>query len=156
MIHNTLLVILNIFSASFTRKLQESATILVKVFRFDIVLRKTIFIMIKNQVKNSQFGSCADGVKMLFDSLVTEIAERVATEVKASIVPKEPSSDNTSEYYTISEVCEKLRISKATFHNHVNAGLIKTVKIGRRTLIESKAFDDVMASRNGNCNELKN
>jgi len=55
-------------------------------------------------------------------------------------------------YYTRDEVCEKLKICKATFHNWKNAGKLPTVKIGGRVYIDAEALDrSLCETDNGHC-----
>ena len=46
--------------------------------------------------------------------------------------------------YTRDQVCEKFDICKATFHNWVNAEVMKTIKISGRTYVESAEVDRLM------------
>ena len=46
--------------------------------------------------------------------------------------------------YTREQVCEKFDICKATFHNWVNAEVLKSFKIGSKTYVESAEIDRLM------------
>jgi DNA binding domain, excisionase family len=53
-------------------------------------------------------------------------------------------SDMTVHYFTREEVCKRLNICKATFHNWVNAGKMKSIKIGNRVYVVSSEIDRIM------------
>jgi excisionase family DNA binding protein len=43
--------------------------------------------------------------------------------------------------YTLNEVLEILRVSRATLYRHIDSGLIKPVKLGRRVLFPESEID---------------
>lgn len=47
-------------------------------------------------------------------------------------------------FYSRDEVCQKLSICHATFHNWVNAGKLKTVKIQGRSYIDAACLDKAL------------
>lgn len=50
----------------------------------------------------------------------------------------------TSQYFTREEVCSKLGISKATFHNWVKSGALATTKIKGRVYVDAQLLDAYM------------
>ena len=57
-------------------------------------------------------------------------------------------------FLTASEVCDALRISRATFYNLVRAGKIRTVRIGRQHLVPAEAIRRIEAAALGDDDNL--
>jgi len=51
------------------------------------------------------------------------------------------------KYYTVKEATKILRICNAGFYNLINAGELKTFKVGRRRLISEKAIRDFVKQK---------
>lgn len=47
----------------------------------------------------------------------------------------------STQFYTIEEVCERLRIGKTMFHSLVKSGRLAIVKIGRKTLVSGAELE---------------
>lgn len=54
------------------------------------------------------------------------------------------ASDPLKRFYSREEVCRKLSICKATYHNWVNAGKLKVVKIQGRSYIDASCLDEAL------------
>lgn len=68
------------------------------------------------------------------------IRESVAEEVKkAMATPKK-------RYYSIREVCEKLHICEATFHNWARKGGIEKIYDNGEVKVDAKAIDEAVES----------
>jgi len=75
-----------------------------------------------------------------------EIIERWLQKVIRPVVQEECEQmlrklREASQYYTREEVCSKLGISKATFHNWVNSGVLETTKIKGRVYVDAQVLD---------------
>ncbi len=46
------------------------------------------------------------------------------------------------KFYTVKEVLDMLRISRATLYRHIETGLIKPVKLGKRTLFTESDLNE--------------
>ena len=82
----------------------------------------------------------ADAAAALLEQLADTIARRVSESVRAELKTVKESREHKEQeqlprYLTIKEYCALRRISVPTFHRRANAGLIKIVKEGQRTLV---------------------
>lgn len=83
--------------------------------------------------------------KIIREAVTAEIKSQVEASQKAIMERmNELASKMNPVYYTREEVCEKLDICKATFHNWVADGKIKPVKMGSRVYVEPSELDRVM------------
>jgi hypothetical protein len=84
-------------------------------------------------------------IRETFKPVLKEICEEIFSEMVEEVGEKmaEP------RYYTRDQVCEKLDICRATFHNWQNKGVFKKVKIGNRIYIDADAFDKYMEEHAG-------
>lgn len=55
-------------------------------------------------------------------------------------------SDPLKRFYSREEVCRKLSICKATYHNWIKAGKLKVVKIQGRSYIDAVCLDKALES----------
>lgn len=71
--------------------------------------------------------------------VAAEVKKGVAEALSQIIQPtKAGNGDNSGgEYLTRAEVCNLLHISKVTFHDWANKGLLQTFKAGSRTLVKA-------------------
>lgn len=51
-----------------------------------------------------------------------------------------------SQVFTVPESAEHLRVSRVTIYTLINAGRLKTIKIGTRTLITGSAIQEFLRS----------
>ncbi|GHF12604.1 hypothetical protein GCM10017044_03210 [Kordiimonas sediminis] len=47
-----------------------------------------------------------------------------------------------SDLYTISETCQRLRLSRATIHRLITSGELKSIKFGSRRFVESSEISN--------------
>ena len=78
-----------------------------------------------------------EALKALLGETIKEAVREVLNERK----PDE-SGQQTERYYTRDQICEKLDICHATFHNWQNKGVFKTKKIEGRVYVLADAFDE--------------
>ncbi len=50
--------------------------------------------------------------------------------------------------YTVVDMMQLLQVSKTTIHNHISAGTLPSVKIGRRRYFPVKEIDKLFAAKN--------
>lgn len=67
-------------------------------------------------------------------AIVAEEVEKGISNALAAVNSAGREDENT-EYLSRAQVCEMLHISKPTFHDWVNCGMLVTVKVGSRTLV---------------------
>lgn len=102
--------------------------------------------MEKGIITNEEFQI----VKGLIEKIIRDaVAPEISRQVEASKnIILERINDLVSKvnpvYYTREEVCTRLNICKATFHNWVAEGKIKPVKMGGRVYVEPSELDRVM------------
>ncbi len=75
--------------------------------------------------------------KSMFGDAIKDIMREVLDERKAA----EPEVKQ-DRFYTREEVCQKLSICHATFHNWKNKGVFKTKKISGRLYVFADVFDE--------------
>lgn len=75
------------------------------------------------------------------------LTETIKEALYGADVPVKQKQEQAKEkkYYTIAEVCDLLHITKPTFHSNVKKGIIKPIKIGRRTLVDANLLDAMIA-----------
>jgi excisionase family DNA binding protein len=54
------------------------------------------------------------------------------------------SSDQNTELLTVSEACEKLRVSKPTLYRLMRAKKIASIKLGRRRLVDMQSIRELI------------
>ena len=96
------------------------------------------------------------------DTIVESISERVISAINGELsnlfckniedigggLQKIEKSDSSEDFLTRVEVCNLLHISKVTFHDWVNKGMLQPIKVGNRTLIEKQPLLDSIRSGN--------
>lgn len=71
-----------------------------------------------------------------------EVAEQIKKEVTNS---SDASAINEKEWYSVEEVCNKLRITKSTLYRHRNLGYIKPAAyVGRKPLFNKASIVDYL------------
>ena len=85
--------------------------------------------------------------KIVREAVAPEI-ERQLEQTRNVLLEKmnELASKQNPVYYTREEVCAKLDICKATFHNWVSSGNIRPVRIGGRVYVEPSELDRVIGA----------
>lgn len=89
-------------------------------------------------------------VQQAIRSWLKDLIKEAVTEVLQEKMPDyiretEAQQFNPLErFYSREEVCEKLSICHATFHNWVNSGKLKTVKIQGRCYIDAVCLDKAL------------
>lgn len=80
------------------------------------------------------------------NDFINVFAEIVAVKIKSSLKSEESvSKDNGKKFFTVSDICEKFQISKATFYRHQRFGFIKpTNYVGRKPLYDQQAIDEYL------------
>jgi len=69
----------------------------------------------------------SEAIKAIFGEVIRDAVRDVLQELR----PAEPEKP-VDRYYTREQICERLDICRATFHNWKNAGIFKTKKIKGR------------------------
>ena len=83
--------------------------------------------------------------RIIREAVASEMARQLEASRKVIIDRmNEIASKQNPVYYTREEVCARLDICKATFHNWVAAGHIVPVRIGNRVYVEPAELDRVM------------
>ena len=78
----------------------------------------------------------------IIDLLAERIAEVILT--KSEETPHQESPTNT-HFYTVAEVCQMLRISKATFYRHKDLGLITPAQyVGIKPLFTEESIKNYL------------
>ena len=78
----------------------------------------------------------SEAIKAIFGDVIRDAVRDALQELK----PEEPEKAK-DEFYTRDEVCRKLDICHATFHNWKNKGVFKTKKIGNKVFVLKDEFD---------------
>lgn len=78
----------------------------------------------------------SEAIKAIFGEVIRDAVRDALQEFK----PEEPAQPKDN-FYTREEVCKKLSICRATFHNWKNAGVFKTKKIRGRVYVLADDFD---------------
>lgn len=100
---------------------------------------------------NPQKATIMNEVQNAFRSWLKDLIKEAVTEVITERMPDLIKESETEQhnplgrFYTRAEVCEKLSICHATFHNWVNAGKLKSVKIQGRSYIDAVCLDKALA-----------
>lgn len=82
------------------------------------------------------------------------VAETIAAKIKEQLVICGSHSENCqpthgAQYMTAKEVCDLLRISKATLYRHRDAGyLVPSTYVGRKPLFTSNDIDNYLKNFN--------
>lgn len=77
-----------------------------------------------------------------------DILRPIVTTAVEDAIKSAPAPTPSDELISVKEACRMLRCSGPTFYSHVNAGLIKLEKNGRRSLVrKGKLLDDLAAGR---------
>lgn len=77
-------------------------------------------------------------------NIIKPIVTTAVEEAFSRIQPPTPGD----ELISVKEACQLLRCSEPTFYAHVNSGVIKLEKNGRRSLVrKGKLLDDLAAGR---------
>lgn len=77
--------------------------------------------------------------------IISILADKIAETIK---VKQETVKVNSCKikYFSVAEVCEMLKISKATFYRHKDQGFIKpAVHVGRKPLFTQQSIDEYLA-----------
>lgn len=53
--------------------------------------------------------------------------------------------DPLKHYYTKDQVCQKMNICKATYHNWINSGKLTETKIKGRVYVDSRALEKLLS-----------
>lgn len=102
--------------------------------------------MVKEPLTDEELATMAESLSRFIRDAIAPEMERQLMEVKFSIFDKlnELAARQNPVYYTRSEVCSKLGISLATFHNWVRTGELRTTKIKGRVYVDADALDAYM------------
>lgn len=76
--------------------------------------------------------------KALAEEMDPIIRESVAEEVKKAMTPPK------KRYYTIREVCEKLHICEATFHNWARSGGVEKIHENGVVKVDARVIDEAV------------
>ena len=80
-------------------------------------------------------------IRSWLKDLIKEVIQEIMTE---NTQLTESQFNPLERFYTREEVCEKLNICHATYHNWVNGGKLKKVKIQGRSYIDAACLDKAL------------
>ena len=83
-----------------------------------------------------------DALKQILTEILTPIIKDAVKEAFEDTKVNPPK-----RYYTLEEAWTALKISRATFYRHINAGRIKVLKIGNKSLIDVDALEAAVERR---------
>lgn len=88
-----------------------------------------------------------------FDGIIGLVADSIAAKIKEQLnIRSRPESSQPSlgaQYMTVKEVCDLLRISKATLYRHRDAGfLTPSTYVGRKPLFTQNDIDNYIKKFN--------
>ena len=81
-------------------------------------------------------------ITQFFGDILRPIVTTAVEEAISKVTVPAPSD----EYINVKEACRMLRCSETTFYSHVNNGLIKVEKSGRRNLVRKEKLLNDLAS----------
>ena len=76
------------------------------------------------------------------EEIVVGIVEKIVGKNQQSVL----STEESDEYYTLDQVCERLHITYTTLWRLEKRGIISANKIGRRNLYSKNAVDKLIKS----------
>lgn len=90
-------------------------------------------------------------VQQAIESRLRDIIREVMTEVLQEALPTiienhfKDSNDPLRKYYTKEQVCQKLGICHATYHNWINSGKISERKIRGRVYVDTREIENALS-----------
>lgn len=77
-----------------------------------------------------------------------DILRPIVTTAVEEAISKVTAPAPTDDFINVKEACKMLRCSETTFYSHVNNGLIKVEKSGRRNLVrKEKLLNDLATGK---------